>query len=333
MNLQACEFFTLYTFHKINIKKQKINISKNTDIADHKMLFLRTDTVKMSKSLGDNVHDLVNNMELSLKRKSLSTIACFLRKNFDGKTCKKQNLSHSTVLTSMIPNMIEKSDSSCCNPPSKNKKYLRFDLSATSIHNLERPLLRFKNKSERISETIGERLVQQNEIFFSTEQDPTLCNEDQMIESMWYSHSELNEIRLRAYYLSKNVQLDSELMESYNKCRQTNYQHRKNDNILLQRLSQSQITQQSSNPANISCNKLDDFILQRGLERWSSTGLAFHRKTDSVVWKTSFFLEQMDQMISGEYDPITLANICHAGSMAVKKFALLLASIDAYDLE
>ena len=300
------------------------------------MHLLRTDTVNILTSLSVGGNDLVNKIERSLKTmNSLPTKAYYLSndKHVEAATCKKRKLSDSIFLSSSsILKKIKRTDS--CKPQSKSRKCVQFDLSATSIHNLGRTSFSFKSRREQISMTIGEQLILRNESSVSIDQDATLHSDDHMKESMWYSPSELRQIRIKAYYTSKHVQLNSVLTGIYNKCHETNYQHRKSNNLLTQILLDTQMTQQNTTLTSRPCTKkLDEFIWQRGLERWSSAGLEFHRQTHLVLWKTSFFLEQSDQMISGGNDPIKLANICRNGTLASTNFALLLASIDAYDVK
>lgn len=296
------------------------------------MHLLRNDTVNICTLSNDDGNDLVHKIERPLKTmNSLSTKAYYLS---DAASCKKRKISDSIFLTSSsILNKIQRIDS--FNPQSKSRKCVQFDLSATTIHNLGRTCFSFKSRRGLICVTIGEQLIQRNETSVSIEQDATLRSNDyQMKESMWYSPLELRQIRLKAYYTSKRVQLNSELTDTYNKCLETNYEHRNSDNILLKRLSDTHKTHQNSAlTSKPYTKKLDEFIWQRGLERWSSPGFEFHRITYLVLWKTSFFLEQSDQMISGKKDPIKLANICRSATVASTNFALLLASIDAYDVK
>lgn len=88
----------------------------------------------------------------------------------------------------------------------------------------------------------------------------------------------------------------------------------------------------SEDESVVRTNKLlqsDDFLVQRGLEQWSSNPHAFQRKVRALEVKVAVFLEQGTQVLSGRSDPEMISKVSVEASRASQRFAQFLATIDA----
>lgn len=295
------------------------------------MLLLPSDACQINEAWHDDRQFLVQHSERSVEETM----------KYENKESlwKKRKLS---VLSLMRPYIVankkQRIADTACQIPSKVKKNVRFDLSGTTIHPLGRVCYDITWNNEHKKDSNDDQTMTKNEdnkCSVTAIVKNTLDEEDQIKESMWYSRHELQQIKRKACFVSKSVQLDSELTESYDVCcsDRTNNPTINHNNILLQRLlvASNNIKKQHNSSSSSYSNKWNDFILQRGLERWSSVGLSCQRTTNMVIWKTLFFLEQTEQFIAGCKDPIKLADICRNGSRPAIYFAQILASIDAFD--
>jgi hypothetical protein len=126
-------------------------------------------------------------------------------------------------------------------------------------------------------------------------------------QNSWLTPCELSYFRSNAKKVSKSVNLDSVLQDIFDET-------------------------SSENELSVRTNKLlqnDDFLIQRGLERWSSTHHSFLRKVKVLEVKAAVFLEQATQVLSGRSDPETLSKVSVEASRASQSFAQFLAGVDA----
>jgi hypothetical protein len=72
----------------------------------------------------------------------------------------------------------------------------------------------------------------------------------------------------------------------------------------------------------------NDYVMQRGLERWSSSHHAFLRSSKVVEHKTAVILEQSIQFLSGKTDANKLAQVAREASVQSQRFAQILALAD-----
>jgi len=73
----------------------------------------------------------------------------------------------------------------------------------------------------------------------------------------------------------------------------------------------------------------DDFVEQRGLEKWSSSRHSTLRSVKIVEVRTALFLEQASPMMSGRNDPDLIAKVTSDASRSSRSLAQYLASADA----
>lgn len=196
----------------------------------------------------DLIHHNKNNISLKIMNDIKTKASYFFKNHVDNnnivfketccKTTKRKRDSLVSLLTKSrkISNKIQRIDASC-SPIIKKNKYVRFDLSATTVHDLGR--ISFSGAYSRTASPINtETTIQLGKMIVDTSSLKKQADADQLIEeSMWYNCTKLRQMKYKAYSLSKSVQqhLDKELTESYNKCSEM-INYKSNDKILLQRL-------------------------------------------------------------------------------------------------
>lgn len=138
------------------------------------------------------------------------------------------------------------------------------------------------------------------------EQDQKRRIQDNQEWNSWLSRRELSYFRSSAKELSKSVNLD----------------------FVLQDIFDESFTEAD---LCIRTNKLlqsDDFLVQRGLERWSSNHHSFIRNVKILQVKSVVFLEQATQVLSGRPDPERLSKVTVEASKSSQRFAQVLATVD-----
>ena len=125
----------------------------------------------------------------------------------------------------------------------------------------------------------------------------------------WLNRQELSYIRYCAKKLCRQQQLDDILQ-----------------NVNLQ-ATVSDSSKTFSYMADLADN--DDFVEQRGLERWSSSRHSILRSVKIVEVRTALFLEQARQLMSGRNDPDLIAKVTSEASKSSRSLAQYMASADA----
>lgn len=203
------------------------------------------------------------------------------------------------------------------NPPTKKFRHIttravRFDLSATTVHCIDRPC--YSSKSKWCLHLIREyekhmSLMTDDDSVESFESIDSYSGSTDEKDSLWYSQKELRAIKATVVRGCRRLNIDEELSLAYAACSEDDG---------------GSINDRISHVLSDS----DLFPAQRGLERWSSKDHWCERGTQKVLCKLTFFLEQSKQICSLQHDPNQLANVYEQGSRAAVKFAKLLAQAD-----
>jgi hypothetical protein len=136
------------------------------------------------------------------------------------------------------------------------------------------------------------------------------CQESQpQRHRTWLNREELCYIRSCARKLCRQKQLDDILQN-------VNFQAGSSDS-----------SEKCSYMADLADN--DDFVEQRGLERWCSLQHSILRSVKIVEVRTAVFLEQASQMMSGRKDPDLIAKVTREASKSSRSLAQYMASADA----
>lgn len=166
---------------------------------------------------------------------------------------------------------------------------------------------------KRVRISMQEPTVHRYEVPTSTNPAPTGdCEKPKrQTNRTWLTPQELGYFRSCAKKLCRSVYLDDVLQEAYH-------------GAVIQNLGDISIAEVTSALASN-----EDYIAQRGLERWSSTQHSILRSMTILQVKSEVLLEQTSQILSGRFDPSRLAQASLEASKSSQQFAQLLGLADA----
>jgi hypothetical protein len=182
----------------------------------------------------------------------------------------------------------------------------------------ERSLVELNRPRKRVKISVGQsrfhpcnlptqgddQLLSEQPIFYQHQQRQY---QNALPTNAWLTSKELSYFRSIAKSVSKSVNLEYVLQDVFDET-------------------------SSEDESVLRTNKLlqsDDFLIQRGLERWSCSHHAFLRKVKVLEVKAAVFLEQANQVLSGRSDPEMLSKVSVEASRASQRLAQVLAKVDA----
>jgi len=159
-----------------------------------------------------------------------------------------------------------------------------------SSHGKKRKLVRIDDKPRQVVEP---------QYFPTDSHQPRTC---------WYTKDDLHLSKKLGKELSRALDTDTLLVDTYNRAVRQDKPQAETETIL-----------------KLQCS--GDYWKQRGLERWSSQH-AIARSIQVCQLKLAVMLEQTSQCIDGTHDPSRLAEICQTFSRPSQQFAQVLAQAD-----
>ena len=195
-------------------------------------------------------------------------------------------------------------------PEPGDRRTVRFNLEATTIHSLHRPSYSTSSVQSIMSDfTDDENSIKEN---------GQLLKERQ---KLWYTRRELFKIRKEAKFISTAIDIDQELRQAFKSLDKLMSGQTKNAELFS--INGADVQRLSS-----ILSKSTLFRVQRGLERITCRTHESDRLFKQLRCKTEFFLEQSRQACEGSYNPDTLASLYHQLSFASATMACILGQAD-----